>query len=210
MAEPKTVPEAPRRRRLTPDYRRQEILEAARRLFAERSYGTVTTADIAEAADVARSLVHHYFGGVREVFLAVMAQGATALTDGRTAGPETPFKERTARNIAVSLDAIAANRETWLAVTGLGASPPDEQILAFIAAAGNAHINRTLAANADLLTDTPATRFTLRCFNQFSITATRAWLQGEATRDETEALLLTVIRNLIQNVIPALERERAT
>ena len=73
----------PRGRRLTPDARREQILVAARKLFSERPFTSVTTADVAEAAGVARSLVHHYFGGIRELFLAVVAQGGAALVDVR-------------------------------------------------------------------------------------------------------------------------------
>jgi AcrR family transcriptional regulator len=192
------------RRRLAPDDRRQEILGAARQLFAQRPYSTVTTAEIAEAAGVARSLVHHYFGGIRGVFLAVAASGSAALAAARTAGPETPVEERTAHNVAASLDVIADHRETWLAVLGQALDPTDADIHALVLAAKERGIDVTLRANSDILTDTPATRFALRCFTEFTIEATRTWLLGRRSRDETEALLLTAGRNLLLHVIPAL------
>ncbi|WP_187368739.1 TetR/AcrR family transcriptional regulator [Baekduia soli] len=197
-------PDAPRRRRLAPDDRRQEILEAARRLFAQRPYRTVTTAEIADAAGVARSLVHHYFGGIRDVFLAVAADGAAALSAARTAGAEVPFEERTARNLAASLDVIADNRETWLAIAGHAPDPTDTDIHALLLASKEHAVQRTLQANADLLRDTPQARFALRCFNEFTIEATRLWLLGERSREEVEALLLSTGRRLIRDVIPSL------
>lgn len=198
-------PAAPRGRRLTPDDRRQEILDAARGLFAQRPYRTVSTAEIAESAGVARSLVHHYFGGIRDVFLAVVADGAIALAEARTAGPELPFEERTAHNVAASLDVIAANRETWLAVAGHLPDPSDVEIHALVLAAKERAVERTLHANRDLLDDTPAARFALRCFSEFTIEATRTWLLGKETREVTEALLLAAGRNLMLHVIPALD-----
>lgn len=204
MPAPRPEPAASRRRRLAPDDRRQEILDAARRLFAERPYRSVTTAEIAEAAGVARSLVHHYFGGIRGVFLAAAADGAAALSAARTAGPELPFEQRTAHNVAASLDVIADNRETWLSIVGHPSDPNDADIHALVLAAKEQGVERTLVANADILTDTPATRFALRCFTEFTIEATRTWLLGERSRDETEALLLTAGRNLLLHVIPAL------
>src|SRR5690348_10819125 len=71
----------PRGRRLSPEARRQHIIEAARGVFSEHPYSAVSTAEVAEAAGVARSLVHHYFGGIRGLFLAVIAQGGAALAD---------------------------------------------------------------------------------------------------------------------------------
>jgi AcrR family transcriptional regulator len=194
----------PPRRRLAPDDRRQEILEAARGLFADRPYNSVTTAEVADAAGVARSLVHHYFGGIRGVFVAVAADGAAALTAARTAGPEVPFEQRTAHNVAAGLDVIAAHRETWLAVVGHPADPADADIHALVVAAKEQNVTRTLEANADIVEDTPQARFALRCFSEFTIEATRAWLVGEATREDTEALLLTTGRALLTGVIPAL------
>src|SRR5436305_14660618 len=121
---------AARGRRLSPEARRQDILEAARGLFSERPAGTISTADVAEAAGVARSLVHHYFGGIDEVFIAVVARSGAALADVRNAGPETPFAERIAHNVAAGLDVVAENRETWLAVVNHGRSASDPRIQA--------------------------------------------------------------------------------
>jgi AcrR family transcriptional regulator len=206
MPAPTPKPAVPRRRRLAPDDRRQEILDAARPLFAQRPYLSVTTAEVAEAAGVARSLVHHYFGGIRGVFLAVAADGAAALSAARTAGPEVPFEQRTAHNVAASLDVIAGNRETWLALVRHSPDPSDADIHALVRSAKEQGIERTLLANADILSDTPAARFALRCFSEFTTEATRRWLLGDRSRDETEALLLTAGRNLLLHVIPALPK----
>jgi AcrR family transcriptional regulator len=183
-------------RRLSPEVRRRQIVDAARELFADRPYGTVTTADVAEAAGVARSLVHHYFDGIRGVFLAVIAQGGAALTDVRTAGPETPLDERLAHNIAAALDVVAANRETWLAVA-LGAQAHDPEIRSISDFAMQRSVDRALEVNRDVISDTPATRLALRCFHAFSREATLAWLTGRATREEIEPLLVASLRDLL-------------
>jgi AcrR family transcriptional regulator len=185
------------RRRLTPDARRRAIVRAARALFAERPYGDVTTADVAQAAGVARSLVHHYFGGIRGVFLAVVSDGAAALADVRTAGPETPLEERLAHNVAAALDVVAANRETWLAVAAHGPAAPDPQIRAIAELAVSRSIERALAVNADVLDDTPATRLALRAFHAFSTEATLAWVSGQAARADVETLLVATLRDVV-------------
>ena len=183
-------------RRLAPEARRSQIVDAARTLFAERPYGTVTTADVADAAGVARSLVHHYFDGIRGVFLAVVAEGGAALADVRTAGPETPLDERLAHNIAAALDVVGANRETWLAVTlgGQGSDPEIRSISDFVM---ERSVERALEVNSDVVSDTPATRLALRCFHAFSREATLAWLTGRATREEIEPLLVASLRDVL-------------
>jgi AcrR family transcriptional regulator len=184
-------------RRLAPHARRRAIVHSARALFAERPYGEVTTADVAQAAGVARSLVHHYFGGIRGVFLAVVSDGGAALADVRTAGPETPLDERLAHNVAAALDVVAANRETWLAVAAHGPAAPDPEIRAIAELAVTRSIERALAVNADVLQDTPATRLALRAFHAFSTEATFAWVTGQATREQVEALLVATLRDVV-------------
>src|SRR4051812_45718700 len=63
---------SPKYSRLAPAQRREQILDAANALFAERSYDEVSVEDIARAAGVARGLVHHYFGGRKEVYIALL------------------------------------------------------------------------------------------------------------------------------------------
>jgi Bacterial regulatory proteins, tetR family len=48
--------------RLAPEQRREQILDAANALYAERAYDEVSIEDISSAAGVTRGLVHHYFG----------------------------------------------------------------------------------------------------------------------------------------------------
>jgi AcrR family transcriptional regulator len=198
-----------RRRRMSPEDRRQQIIDAARHLFSERSLSEVSTADIADAAGVARSLVHHYFGGIREVFFAVVASTGAAMSENRDAGVETPFQERIAHNVAAGLDVVDRNRETWLAVVGHGNDSTDPQIHALLVALKERGVDRSLVANSDILRDTPTTRYALRCFQDFSMAATRAWIVGDKTREEAETLLVTAAQHLMRDVIPALEAELA-
>jgi AcrR family transcriptional regulator len=206
MSGPEPPAEVSRGRRLSPDARRDQILASARKLFSERPFTSVSTADVAQAAGVARSLVHHYFGGIRDVFMAVLAQGGAALADVRSAGPETPLDERLAHNVAAGLDVVSENRETWLAVAGHGEVLAHPDVRALVAMATERNVERTLEVMSDVIDDTPTTRFALRCFNAFATEATRVWLAGERTREETEALLVAALRSLLLDAIPALER----
>src|SRR4029453_4002927 len=62
----------PKYLRLSAAERRHQILDAANELFAERGYEEVFVEDIASSAGVTRGLVHHYFGGRKEVYIALL------------------------------------------------------------------------------------------------------------------------------------------
>ena len=71
--------------RLAPAQRCKQILDAANALFAERAYDEVLIEDIASSAGVTRGLVHHYFGGRKQVYIALLERLGTlaqALGDG--------------------------------------------------------------------------------------------------------------------------------
>ncbi|MGI8613064.1 MAG: TetR family transcriptional regulator [Nocardioidaceae bacterium] len=59
------------RRPGTPDTR-GDIVEAARRSFAEHGYDRTSMRAVARAAGVDPALVHHYFAGKEDLFLAAM------------------------------------------------------------------------------------------------------------------------------------------
>src|SRR4051794_6843038 len=69
---PARVSTPPRQQRLAPEQRRNQLLDVANALFAERGYDQVSIEDIASSAGVARGLVHHYFGGRKEVYIALL------------------------------------------------------------------------------------------------------------------------------------------
>ncbi|MEZ5217145.1 MAG: TetR family transcriptional regulator [Ilumatobacteraceae bacterium] len=52
--------------------RRQSIIDAAIRVFAERGFVDTALTDVAEAADVAVTAVYYHFSGKDELFGAAM------------------------------------------------------------------------------------------------------------------------------------------
>ena len=80
----------PSGKRLMPEARRAQILQAARTLFAARPVSQVNMADIAEAAGVSRPLVYTHFSSPIDVFMTVVADSGAAQVDARTEGPTTP------------------------------------------------------------------------------------------------------------------------
>ena len=54
--------------------RRNQILEAAARVFAERGFHRATTREIAETAGVSEGTIYNYFGGKEDLLVAIMAR----------------------------------------------------------------------------------------------------------------------------------------
>jgi AcrR family transcriptional regulator len=185
--------------------RRRHIVDTARKLFAERPYGEVSTQDIADSAGVARSLVHHYFRGIKDVFFAVAASGGSALVDQRTAGVETPLGERLAFNAGALLDVVEANRETYMAVMGQ-VTAVDPEVNTLLEAVRERSVERMLEANADVVRDTPQVRVVLRGFQEYAGVLIRAWLAGDLTRPQAQSAMTTGARVVMLEVVPALDR----
>lgn len=195
-----------RGRRLTPEARREQILDVARELFAEQPFTQVSTADVADRAGVARSLVHHYFGGIRELFVAVARKDVDGLGATVTAGLDVPAVERIDVNVAQGLDLIAENRTTWLAVVGQASAFGDPELKALLDGMNQVSIEQAILQNVDLVEDTPRTRFALRCFQQLIVEAIRGWLTGEVERADAERLITLGLHSFLRDVVPAYAR----
>lgn len=66
-----------------PDYeqRREAIVERAARHFAKNGYRSATLADLAEACDMSKSLIYHYYGSKEDILYAVMASHVDQLLE---------------------------------------------------------------------------------------------------------------------------------
>ncbi|MBW8755882.1 MAG: TetR/AcrR family transcriptional regulator, partial [Sphingomonadales bacterium] len=70
-----------RRRRRTREDILQRIREAARKLFADRGYGSTTTREIAQLADVSETLVFRYYRDKATLFNEVVTEPFQQLMD---------------------------------------------------------------------------------------------------------------------------------
>jgi AcrR family transcriptional regulator len=69
------------RTRLPRAEREQQVLAAARALFAERGFGAVTMDDVAAAVGVTKPLLYIYFGNKERLYLACMEPAAEGLRE---------------------------------------------------------------------------------------------------------------------------------
>jgi AcrR family transcriptional regulator len=79
--------EQSRRRRLSVDERRAELLRIGMRLFSTRAYEEIWVEEIAELAGISRGLLYHYFPTKRDFYVAVSR--AAAAEAGELTAPDT-------------------------------------------------------------------------------------------------------------------------
>jgi AcrR family transcriptional regulator len=190
--------DAPKFRRLTPEQRREQILAAAITLFAQRAYDEVSVEDIANAAGVARGLVHHYFGGRKDVYLALLEQLGAQREQQIRPPVGRSARARVADSVSRWLDWTEANRTIWLATIAHGEDIADPDVRRVVADLVSRAVALLAAYHADIAEDSPRLRHALECWTGLNRAATRRWLQGEASREATHELLASTLEHVLR------------
>jgi len=184
--------------RLNPSERREQILDAANALFAERGYEEVTIEDIATSAGVTRGLVHHYLGGRKEVYIALLERVGAAREDelrppvGRTA------RARIEDSVSRWLNWTHANRSIYLGTIAPGEDIADPDVRRAVADLVRRAVALVATFHADIAEDSPRLRYALECWTGLNRSATRRWLRGEATRETTQELLTSTLEHVLR------------
>ncbi|MEJ2871437.1 helix-turn-helix domain-containing protein [Actinomycetospora sp. OC33-EN08] len=185
------------RRRLDPDARRTEILEAALRLYAVRPYAEVSTTDLAREAGVARALLNHYFGTKRALYLEALRELLTIPEQAAAELPGTRRRERAAAAVEWFLDTVTDRRGLWLSV-GLGVSG-DAEVDAVVEDADETAVDRVLTA-LELDPCDEALRARVRAFFGMVRAASREWLvRGSLDRPAVRTLLTTTLVSILED-----------
>ena len=188
----------PKYRRLDPGQRREQILDAASALFAERPYDEVSVEDIASAAGVTRGLVHHYFGGRKDVYIGLLERlGAEREQDLRPPVGRGP-RARVGDTVTRWLDWTEANRTIYLATIAPGEDIADPDTRHVVADLVRRAVALLAAYHADLAEDSPRLRHALECWTALNRAATRRWLHGDATREATHELLVSTLEHVLR------------
>ena len=200
----------PRFTRLESDERRAQILACARGLFSERNYGAVSLADVAREAGVTRGLLHHYFGTKRDLYVAVVRSMVTPPADLLADLPEGERDVVLHHAVDLYLDAVRANRETWLATVGAQGFGRDSEVEAVLEEAREATADRLIELVRPGERPTPELRAAIRAYAGFAEAASVDWLQRRRlTRAQVHDLLFGSLVGLVDSVVPGIETEGA-
>lgn len=199
---------ATRRARLDSEERRRQILDAATELFLQRPYGDVSITDIAEAAGVARGLLHHYFDSKRALYLEVVRTVSRAPSSAVPSHLARPDADDPAwvRAVDAVLTFAASNNQLWVTSAHFGGSQGDRE-LASIIDEGREVIAEQLIAGLGLSErDTPALRAVVRGYGGFVQEVVLEWIErGRLTRDQARTVLVRALPLLLSDVLPHVE-----
>ena len=187
----------PRFSRLDPAERRDQILDAANALFAERAYGEVSIEDIA-SADVTRGLVHHYFGRRKDVYIGLLERLGAQREERLRPPVGRSARARVADTVSRWLDWTEGNRTIWLATISHGEDIADAEVRRVVADLVRRAVALLTTYHADIAEDSPRLRYALECWTGLNRAATRRWLRGEATREATHELLASTLEHVLR------------
>jgi AcrR family transcriptional regulator len=195
--------DAPRRVRMDPDARRDQILRVAARLFSQRPYSDVSVSDIAGEAGIARGLLHHYFGSKRELYLEVVRIAARA-----PLASEPAEALGTAHAWATAVDsflgAIEHNPKQWLDAAHAGGPERDDELAAILDEAREILADQTLVAiGLEGRAHDPTVRALARAWGGFVQELTVEWVgRGRIDRERVRRVLLATLPLLVEQVLP--------
>jgi AcrR family transcriptional regulator len=187
------------RTRLTPDARREQLLQLGLDLFRGGTVDDVSIDRLSEQAGVSRGLLYHYFGSKQGFHEAVVQRAADDLVE-QTAPPEEgdPIA-RLLASMTAYVDYVVENFEGYRSLVRAAAGG-NEALRRIYEGARTTMIDRTFAAEGvqDFLDDTPAMRLVVRGWSAFVEDTVLAWCTRPdgVTREE--------VLGMVTDSLPAL------
>jgi AcrR family transcriptional regulator len=195
---------------MTPDGRREQLLELGVRLLSTRSVDELSIDMLAEEAGISRGLLYHYFGNKQDFHRAVVRKAADDLI--RVTAPPAHGEplERLAASLEAYVDYVVANYEGYASLVR-GAGSGNADLLAIYEEARAVLTERIFETPAgeeddpgrllDVLgiPDTPATRLMVRGWSAMTEDVVLAWVRDPRGVDKSD--LLTMLAAALPGVL---------
>src|SRR6478609_4784780 len=186
--------------RMSPDVRREQLLELGVRLLATRSVDELSIDLLAEEAGISRGLLYHYFGGKQEFHTAVVRRAADELFAVTAPDGKGSPLEQLAGSLARYVDYVAENYQGYVSLLR-GAAGGHEGLREIYEDSRAALTERLFEgpvaeeAASIGLTDTPTSRLLARGWAAFTEEVVLEWVRDPRgiTREE---LLVTLSASL--------------
>ena len=189
-----------RRRRLSVEDRRAELMQASLHLIGTRPWDEVSMAEVAGAAGVSKPLLYHYFSTKSELYVAAVRSAAHELSEASRPDQSLPIGARLLNALRAHLDWIAEHALAYRAILQGGLSS-DRDVQGIIEAS-RADVVGRLAEAYGLGDLSPAQRIALRGWVGFLEGACLDWL---SSRDITKAHLARLLAASVAGALRAAE-----
>ena len=151
-------------------------------------------ADGPSAAGVTRGLVHHYVGGRKDVYIALLERLGAVREQQLPPPVGRSARARVAESVSRWLDWSEANRTIWLGTLGRGEDIAEPDVRRVVTELVRRAVALVAAQHADMAEDSPRLRYALERWTGLNRAATRRWLKGEASREQTHELIASHAR----------------
>lgn len=181
------------RTRLSPEQRREQLLELGVQLIADRPIEEFSVDLLAEQAGVSRGLLYHYFGGKQEFLHAVLRQMADDLFEATAPVDHPDLVHRLRVSLENYLGFVRAHQTAYRSFmqAALGGRPEIREIYEEGRAALVDRIFDSASAQelAEVgISDTPAARLFARGWSAMVEDVLMAWLDDPHGLDEDELI----------------------
>jgi AcrR family transcriptional regulator len=203
---------APARVRMTPDSRREQLLELGVRLLSTRTLDELSIEMLAEEAGISRGLLYHYFGNKQDFHRAVCRRAADDLIRVTAPAQEGEPLERLAKSLDAYVDYVQANFAGYTSLVR-GAASGNDDLQEIYEEARSALTDRIFDAAEDVaatgvleaftLEDTPAVRMMVRGWSAMTEEVVIAWVRDEqagralVSRDELLAMVAAALPGVL-------------
>ncbi len=194
--------------RMTPDGRREQLLELGVRLLSTRSLDELSIEMLAEEAGISRGLLYHYFGNKQDFHRAVCRRAADDLIRVTAPVQEGEPLERLAKSLDAYVDYVQANFAGYTSLVR-GAASGNEDLQEIYEEARAALTDRIFdevdAGVLDVFTieDTPAVRMMVRGWSAMTEEVVISWVRDQqagrtkVSRDELLAMVASALPGVL-------------
>ncbi|UQX88511.1 TetR/AcrR family transcriptional regulator [Jatrophihabitans telluris] len=181
---------AQRRVRLSPDQRREQLLELGVELLATRTLDELSVELLAEEAGISRGLLFHYFKNKQEFHREVVRRAAEDLLRVTDPDPNLPAEQQLASSMAAYVDYVSEKYQSYVSLVR-GAASGDDQLREIADATRSALTDRITSNLANLgLHHTPAALLAARGWTAYAEELVVSWAAAPPIpRDELIRML---------------------
>jgi AcrR family transcriptional regulator len=119
-------------RRLKPQQRREQLLDTAAAMFAEKPYEDVLVEDVAARAGVSRATMYHYFPTKRDIYVTILKRARDRLLARVDPDLQLPLADQLAAGLHAHIQSLVDHPFEAVAINR-GALSDDPEIQAIIA-----------------------------------------------------------------------------